>query len=107
MRCITMILLLIISIAGECAGYFLDVKSANYGESTPVLICLNAKAQISCQKYVIIGSDAMIKSYNITYSDAGIKVVEGSQKLHGCTPYSNGYCLFYVNSTSATHINLN
>lgn len=92
---------LLLSSQAFAGGLLFDVQSSNEGLTIPLVLCLDGKSEMSCQKFTAQGLNLSVKTTTTrttSYSNAGIKVMTSGFKLSGCTPYGNGYCLFPVTS---------
>lgn len=99
---------LLVAANSAIAGVLLfDVQSSKEGLYVPITLCLNGIEQLSCQRYTVNGKTIEIKARTKNHGDfqnAGIKVDTTGYKLTGCTPYNNGYCLFYLNNRQYSRI---
>ena len=88
------------------ASNFFNVTSNGPSAQITVLLCLNGKGQLSCQKYTTSALNLSIFTTipNHNYPEAGIKILTPGYKPSGCTLYSNGYCLFSASNTNAATI---
>ncbi len=90
----------------QAAGTFFNVSSTGPAASISMIICLNGIGALSCQNYTTTATNLSIISTipNHTYPNAGIKITTPGYTPAGCTPSSNGYCLFSVSNTQAASI---
>jgi hypothetical protein len=83
------------------------VDSTKEGLNIPYVVCASGISAMSCYRFTAYGKEIFIQSKSTkhpTFKDAGIKLDVPGYKLEGCTPYSNGYCLFSVNNTQYTRL---
>ena len=95
--------------AAFCGGLLFDVQSSNDAINVPITLCLDGKAQLSCQNYTATGLDLYIKTRTTNHTNfpnAGIRVNTTGYKLSDCVANSNTYCIFNANSFNAVHIGL-
>lgn len=100
--------LVLLATGGAFAGEPLfKAESSQEGLSIPYYVCADGKAAMSCYKFTANGKDVFIMSKSRkhpTFPNAGIMLQVPGYKVYGCTPYSNGYCLFAVNNTAYTKL---
>lgn len=90
------------------SGLLFNIAESGTAASVDIILCLNGKGPLSCQKYHVSAEDLHIRSTAVhQYPAAGIKVLTPGYTATGCTPYPNGYCLFSTNNTTSTTIHLN
>lgn len=98
-------MLLFSSLIHAETGLLFNITESGASASADVILCLNGKGSLSCQNYHVSAQSLAISSTaNHRYPAAGIKVLTPGYKATGCTPHSNGYCLFAVNSQTSTTI---
>ena len=101
-------------------GFFLGLNQIALGSSAPlftvlatgtpanvnITLCLNGKGPLSCQNFNVSASTLSIATTipNHTYPFAGIKINTPGFTPQGCTPISNGYCVFSVSNTAPARI---
>ena len=96
-------------------GLFFDVKATGTPDHVNIILCLNGKGAErgagSCQHYTVSALNLFVRTVipNHLYL-AGIKILTPGYTIAGlgitCTPYKNGYCLFYVSDTLVRNIPL-
>jgi len=75
------------------------------GSSISMTLCLNGKAALSCQNYTVSALTlSIMPAAKHTYPAAGIKINTPGYTPSGCTPNSNGYCLFTVSQSQPANI---
>jgi len=95
--------------AAFCGGLLFDVQSSGEAINVPITLCLDGKAQMSCQNYTATGLDLYIKTRTTNHTNfpnAGIRLNTTGYKVSDCTPITNSYCIFNANSYSPVHIGL-
>ena len=88
------------------AGSLFNVSSNGPAAQISMTLCLNGQGPISCQTYTTSATNLNITTAipNHTYPNAGIKINTPGYLPAGCSPNSNGYCLFSVSNTTAAAI---
>ncbi|WP_298627222.1 hypothetical protein [uncultured Legionella sp.] len=100
-------MILFSSLAYAKAGLFFNVVESGAPASADLVFCLNGKGALSCQKYHVSAQDLQISAATGgSYPAAGIQLLTEGYKITGCTPYSNGYCLFAVSPQTPTSLRL-
>lgn len=104
---ITLCALLLNQTAIASNGLFFNIAATGSPTNLNATLCLNGNGVISCQNYAISAANLSIKTTlpNHVYTAAGIKMT--GQSLTGCTPISNGYCLFSVSDITSANITIN
>lgn len=88
-------------------GFLFQVSSSGNPMPADVLLCLNGKGSLSCQNYHVSAQDLQISTtLKRHYPAVGIKILTAGYQTNGCTPYSNGYCLFAASHESPSVIHL-
>lgn len=91
------------------SGTLFNVNATGTPAVAEVTLCLNGNGPTSCQRYSVSALSLSIQttSANHTYPTAGIKLNTSDYHLaSGCTPSSNGYCLFSVSDSQAAAIGI-
>lgn len=80
---------------------FFNVSATGTPANLSIALCLNARGPLTCQNYMVSAINLNITTVppNHTYPLAGIKIFTPGYSPSGCTPISNGYCLFSVSNT--------
>ena len=95
--------LLLISSPLALAGDLFSVSSGGTASDVSITLCSNGNGPLSCQNYNVTGLTLdILATVNHSYPAAGIKINTPGYNVAvdgGCTPISNGYCLFAVNGT--------
>lgn len=88
------------------SGLLFNVSATGTSANLSITLCLNGKGPFSCQTYSISASNLTIITNipNYNYTMAGIKINTPGYKVTGCTPYTNGYCLFNVSNATSANI---
>ena len=109
-RILTLLLALLMLVTAEAAptGTFFSVNASGLPASLSITLCLNGNAPATCQVYTIAATslDMVTSTPNHTYPSAGIKVNMPGYGLTGCTPNSNGYCVFSVSDTATASVTI-
>ncbi|MGM9452285.1 fibronectin type III domain-containing protein [Legionella bozemanae] len=101
-------MVLLSSLAYAKMGLLFKITQSGAPAAVDVILCLNGKGPLSCQNYHVSAQDLRISTTaSHQYPAAGIKVLTPGYNATGCTPYSNGYCLFVASNTTAAMIHLN
>lgn len=75
--------------------------------SVDLVLCLNAKGPISCQKYHVSAQNLEITTtIKRNYPFAGINILTPGYRATGCTDYSREYCLFTANGETPAPISM-
>ncbi len=87
-------------------GLFFNIAATGTPVNLSITLCLNGTGALSCQNYTIPALSLSISTTipNHVYPAAGIRVNTPGYILQGCTPGSNGYCLFAVSNTLPAQI---
>lgn len=89
------------------AGSFFNVNATGTPAEVDIVLCLNGKASLTCQKYHVIGEYLEISTVTQRYyPNAGIQILTAGYGVAGCTPDQNGYCLFATSNTSPALLQL-
>lgn len=98
-------MILLSSLTYAQTGLLFKVSQSGATASADVILCLNGKGSLSCQNYHVSAQNLAIRTtINRSYPAAGIKVLTPGYRVTGCTPYSNGQCLFAVNGETPSSI---
>lgn len=87
-----------------------NISEEGVAETININLCLNGTGPATCQNYTVNHGVLILTTVipGHTYSGAGIKLNTSGYTLteedSGCTPISNGYCLFSVSDTSSATI---
>ena len=86
-----------------------NVTSQGISANINITLCLNGHGALSCENYDVSALDLNISTTERThiYPSIGIKINTPGFTLSGCTPISNGYCLFSASRTNPAVISLN
>lgn len=89
-------------------GLLFNVSATGTPGNVNFTLCLNGRGPVSCQNYTVSALSLSISTTipNHVYSNAGIKINTPGFLLTGCTPISNGYCLFTTSNTTPASIGL-
>lgn len=100
---------LVITHSSRADNTFFNVSAGGVPANLSITLCLNGNSPISCQIYTVSATNLNITTTipNHTYPTAGIKVNTPGYGLSGCTPISNGYCLFSVSDVLPAAISTN
>ena len=87
-------------------GTLFNVSATGTPAQVSITLCLNGTGPLSCQYYNVSALTLSILTTipNHTYSFAGIKINTPGFTPQGCTPISNGYCLFSVSYATPARI---
>lgn len=98
-----MIVVWLLAPVALAAGNLFNVVATGTSANVSLTLCLNGAGPASCQNYSVAAADLSITTTvaNHTYPAAGIKINTSGYNVSGCTPSSNGYCLFSVSNTAA------
>ena len=83
-----------------------------YATGTPavidIVLCLNGPGKISCEKLKVQATNLAISTTipNKAYTSVGLRVDTAGYTPSGCTPISNGFCLFSTSDTTSHSIGL-
>ncbi|CEG57222.1 InlB B-repeat-containing protein [Legionella fallonii] len=90
-------------------GLFFKILATGIPDNLSITLCLNGKGPLSCQNYAVSALNLNISTTipNHVYPSVGIKVNNPGYFLSGCTPISNGYCLFSASNTKPANIIIN
>lgn len=94
------------------SGLFFNVTATGESATIKISLCLNGRGPLSCQNYTVQALDLSILTTipNHNYPSAGIKIDTPGYTVADigvqCTPISNGYCIFAVNSVTPKLITL-
>ncbi|MGM9452931.1 fibronectin type III domain-containing protein [Legionella bozemanae] len=104
----TLALLLLSSWAYAKQGPLFKITESGNPAAADVILCLNGKGPLSCQRYHVSAQDLHIRSTaNHYYPIAGIMPVTPGYRASGCTLYpKTGYCLFATSNTTSATIHL-
>ncbi|WP_173237355.1 DUF1566 domain-containing protein [Legionella antarctica] len=85
---------------------FFNIIATGAPAKLNITLCLNGKGPLSCQNYKITSLDLIISTTkpNHVYPSVGIKLNTPGYSLVGCTPSSNGYCLFTTSNMTPVSI---
>ena len=87
------------------ASDFFKITATGPGVSPySITLCLDGLGSTaSCQNYSVSALNLSIKTTtpNHTYPSAGMQINTAGYTIAGCTPNSNGYCIFTVSNTTA------
>ena len=88
------------------AGSFFNVSATGPTAQISMILCLNGQGPLSCQNYTTSALNLNITTTipKHTFPNAGIKINTPGYLPAGCSPNSNGYCLFSVSNTTAAAI---
>lgn len=88
--------------AFSASGELFAITGTGLTATIDIKLCLNGKAALSCQKFTVTRETLSIRTTlpNHNYPFVGIKVTTPGYTLTGCTPTSNGYCIFSTNDTT-------
>ena len=105
---LTVFMLFTTAHATEVANLFSITEQCQLDKPYSVILCLNGKGPISCQTYIAHASRLLIKTtvLNQSYPYAGIKILSSLYTPSNCIQFENGYCLFSVDDTTPTVIEL-
>jgi choline dehydrogenase-like flavoprotein len=93
-------------------GTFFTITNTGPPAEANITLCLNAKGPASCQTYDVSADNLSILTRipRHTYPYAGIKINTPFYSIAnqgvGCTPLSNGFCMFSVSNTSSASIKI-
>lgn len=89
------------------SGLLFKISQSGATASVDVILCLNGKGPLSCQRYHVSAQSLAIRTtINRSYPVAGIKIITPGYRAIGCMAYSNGYCLFAANGNTPTSLTL-
>ncbi len=105
-RFLTILFFLLMSQATANAGSIFEVSASGEPAELDMIICLNGKGKISCERHTASALDLSIRTTipKQAYSSVGIKLNAAGYSPTGCSPYSNGYCLFSIPENGAAFI---
>ena len=85
-----------------------DITATGNPITTNITLCLNGRGPASCQNYNVMGLDLSITTTILhhTYPVAGMKINTPGYAIEGCTPKTNGYCLFSVSDSAPKSISI-
>ena len=89
--------------------FLFNVSATDTPANVNMTLCLNGIAPVSCQNYLATALDLHIRTSipNHAYPSVGIKINNNpSYLLTGCTPITNGYCLFSASDKSPANISI-
>ena len=82
-----------------------NVVASGEPVSAEVKLCLNGKANLSCQKYTVKAKDLEISTtVERNYEAAGIQSLTSGYQPSGCFGAANGNCLFALSAGISTQI---
>ncbi len=102
----TILFFLFLSQTTAYTGSIFEVSSSGEPAELDMVLCLNGKGKISCERHTASALDLSIKTTipKQAYSSVGIKLNVAGYAPTGCLPYSNGYCLFSIPESGAALI---
>ena len=102
----TLCLLQVQSFSYATPSYLFNVSSTGAAGPISITLCLNATAELSCQRFTVSSLNLSISTTipHKTYPDVGIKVNTPGYEASGCTMLTNGMCSFSANNDSVTSI---
>lgn len=96
--------------AAPSPGRFFTISSYGSPVDVDVTLCLNVKGKVptSCQEYTVSAVNLSLLTVPMhIYPYAGIKINSPYYSIgSGCTPLSNGFCMFYVSHRSSATIQI-
>lgn len=109
---LSLALLIFLSKAGWCdTGSLFTISGSGTVATLDITLCLNGKSPqgLTCQNYTVTRLNLSILTVKIghMYPAAGIKIKTPGYTPSGCSPFSNGYCLFSVSDTKPAVITIN
>lgn len=102
------IFMLILQLSFAAPGPLFSVTSSGTPAHAQITLCLNAQGPLSCQVFTVSGTELSIRATipDHTYPNAGIKINTPGFVPTGCTPISNGYCIFSLNASTSKNISI-
>lgn len=99
---------LFIGSAYATPGPLFELAESGSPTSADIILCLNGKGPVSCQRYHVSAQNLTIRTtIKRNYPLVGIKILTPGFSPTGCTPFSNGYCLFATTANAGTSITVN